>query len=210
MKNEDEHQASFFFFFLLENDNYYRWQDSSCRSNTIPWLFFVVAVAFLFLFVCFTCDSFTYWLAQLSEIQLRNSAPSRDLWIRIWSPFPTCLYSFMLAWPHCHPATCTTQHRARAAAQVFPETQQTRSSSSSQQTLDSISALHHVNVTERPLLQNWILFGHRRAGKGDTWLPAPVDVNISLDCLLFVGWRRVGERQRQVLQTRRWFSSWPS
>lgn len=114
-------------FFFLENDTTItddRVQDAD-RSNTILWLFFVVVALGFFVFLF----HFTYWLVQLSEIQLRNSAPSRDLWIRIWSPFPTCLYSFMLAWPHSHPAMCTVQHRLCATAQVFPETQQTCSSS---------------------------------------------------------------------------------
>ena len=132
--------------------------------------------------------------SSFSEMQLRNSAPPRgDLWMINWSPFSVCLYR----------VTCLLHHIATLPGLKFstelaqlrqagPETQQTCPAS---QLWQFLRRFHHANVTKRPLVQNWILFGHWRAGKGNMWLPAPVNVNVSLDYLLFVGQRRVGERQ---------------
>lgn len=126
-------------------------------------------------------------------MQLRNSAPPRaDLWMRNWSPFSECLYR--VTWLLHHIATLpglkfSTELVQRC--QAGPETQRTCPAS---QLWQHLRCFHHVNATKRPLVQNWILFGHWRAGKGNTWLPAPVNVNVSFDYLLFVGQRRVGER----------------
>lgn len=94
------------------------------------------------------------------------------------------LHSLVPAPPHRHTTKLKVQYRACATMPCWPW-DPTNMPSFSAVTVSH--TLHHANVTKRPLVLNWILFGPWRVGKEDTWLPAPVDVNVSLDYLLFVG-----------------------
>lgn len=144
--------------------------------------------------IFFTCAWFYLLTSSIFRdvVKKFSSTQRRSLNEKLKPLFCVSLQSHMPAPPHCHLAGLKFQYRACATVPGWPETQQTCPAS---QLWQYLRRFYHANVTKRPLVQNWILFGHWRAGKRDTWLPAPVNVNVSLDYLLFVGQRRVGERQ---------------
>lgn len=130
---------------------------------------------------------FTWWLGQFSELQLRNSAAHREgLWMINWSPFSMCPYRVTCLFPHCQAWSWWQSSCSCSRLSLGP----------SRHALPCLPLSCH-STSDVPTILMW-LKGHCSPEWDPVWtleswqskhvcLPAPVNINVPLDCLLFVG-----------------------
>lgn len=184
-----------FFFFFFKLYSHYSWQDS-CVADSQIWLHFFPCAQFYLL----THPIFRDGIQKFSSTQRRSLNEKLKPLFCVSLQSHICLLHHIATLPGLRFST-----ELVPLCQAGPETQQTCPAS---QLWHYLRCFHHANVARRPLVQNWILFGHWRAGKGDTWLSAPIRKCL-LRPLTICGTKseRKANAHRQVAQARRPFSS---